>query len=100
MNRKLSEARLLAAKKMPYMTHAVMSLVPVEEPGLGTMAVDQYSRLYFDPAFLEGRDLKHLAFVVLHEAIHVFGRHAKRCVRLLGAKPPEDRLVVWCHGVG
>jgi hypothetical protein len=76
-----------------------MTLIPVERRGLGTMAVDEYCRLYFDPAFLEGRDLKHLAFVVLHEAIHVWGRHAKRCVRLLGEKPAADRLGVWRKAV-
>jgi len=91
MNQKLAEARILASRKMPYMTHQVMTLIPVERPGLGTMAVDEYCRLYFDPAFLEGRDLKHLAFVVLHEAIHVWSRHGKRCVRLLGEKPAADR---------
>ena len=99
MNQKLAEARILAARKMPYMTHQVMTLIPVERPGLGTMAVDEYCRLYFDPAFLEGRDLKHLAFVVLHEAIHVWSRHAKRCVRLLGEKPANDRLGIWRQAV-
>lgn len=99
MNRKLSEARILASRKMPYMTHQVMTLIPVERPGLGTMAVDEHCRLYFDPAFIEGRDLKHLAFVVLHEAIHVWGKHAKRCAKLLGEVPPEDRLKVWRHAV-
>jgi predicted metal-dependent peptidase len=95
MNQKLAESRILAARRMSYMTHQVMTLIPVERPGLGTMAVDEYCRMYFDPAFLEGRDLKHLAFVVLHEAIHVWSRHAKRCVRLLGEMPPEDKLKVW-----
>ncbi|MGB7735128.1 MAG: VWA-like domain-containing protein [Thermoguttaceae bacterium] len=90
---------LLAARKMPYMTHQVMTLIPVARPGLGTMAVDEYCRMYFDPAFLEGRDLKHLAFVVLHEAIHVWSRHAKRCVRLLGERPPNDRLGIWRQAV-
>ena len=99
MNQKLAEARILAARKMPYMTHQVMSLIPVERPGLGTMAVDEYGRLYFDPAFLEGRDLKHLAFVVLHEAIHVWGSHAKRALRLLGEKPAGDRLGIWRQAV-
>ena len=99
MNQKLAEARILAARKMPYMTHQVMSLIPVERPGMSTMAVDEYCRLYFDPAFLEGRELKHLAFVVLHEAIHVWGRHAKRCLRLLGEKPPPDRLALWRQAV-
>ena len=95
MNQKLAEARILAARNMPYMTHQVMSLIPVERPGLGTMAVDEYSRLYFDTAFLEGRDLKHLAFVVLHETLHVWSRHCKRCMRLLGEKPRQDRLEIW-----
>src|SRR3972149_2879586 len=99
INQKLAEAKILAARKMPYMTHQVMSLLPVGRPGLGTMAVDDYGRLYFDPAFLEGRDLKHLAFVVLHEAIHVWGRHAKRALRLLGEKPARDRLEIWRKAV-
>jgi len=55
MNQKLAEVRILAARKMPYMTHQVMTLIPVERPGLGTMAVDEYCRMYFDPAFLEAR---------------------------------------------
>ena len=84
---------------MPYMTHQVMTLIPVERPGLGTMAVDEYCRLYFDPAFLDGRDLKHMAFVVLHEAIHVWSRHAKRALRLLGEKPAADRLGIWRQAV-
>ncbi|MDD4892355.1 MAG: VWA-like domain-containing protein [Phycisphaerae bacterium] len=95
MNQKLAEARILAARKMPYMTHQVMTLIPVERPGLNTMAVDEYCRLYFDPAFLEGRDLTHLSFVVLHEAIHVWSKHARRGVRLLGEKPAADRLDLW-----
>ena len=99
MNQKLAEARILAARKMPYMTHQVMSLLPVERHGLGTMAVDDYCRLYFDPVFLDGRDLKHLAFVVLHEAIHVWGRHARRALRLLGEKPARDRLGIWRKAV-
>ena len=96
MNQKLAEARILAARKMPYMTHQVMTLIPVERPGLGTMAVDEYCRLYFDPAFLEGRDLKHLAFVVLHEAIHVWSRHAKRCRALAGRE--TGHRIGWGYG--
>ncbi len=96
---KLAEARILAARKMPYMTHQVMSLLPVEKPGLGTMAVDDYGRMYFDPVFLEERDLQHLSFVVLHEALHVWGRHSKRAKRLLGEKPARDRLGAWRKAV-
>jgi hypothetical protein len=38
---------------MPYTTHQVMSLIAVERPGLGTMAADEYCRLYVHPAYLE-----------------------------------------------
>ena len=99
MYQKLAEASILASRRMPYMTHQVMTLIPVERRGFGTMAVDEYCRLYFDPAFLESRDLKHLAFVVLHEAIHVWSRHGKRCVCLLGEKPAKDRLGLWRQAV-
>ncbi len=95
MNQKLAEARILAARKMRYMTHQVMSLIPVERPGLGTMAVDDFGRLYYDPGFLDQREVGHRAFVVLHEVLHVWGRHAKRCLRLLGDRPPPDKLEVW-----
>ena len=87
MHQKIAEARIWAARKLPYMTTQVMSLLPVEKPGIGTMCVDKYGRMYYDLAFLEGRDLKHLGFVVLHEAVHAFGQHSRRCVRLLGERP-------------
>ena len=38
-NRKLAEARILAARLMPYMRHSIMSLLPTPTPGLNTMAV-------------------------------------------------------------
>ena len=37
--------------------------------------------------------------MVLHEAIHVWGRHAKRSLRLLGEKPATDRLGIWRQAV-
>jgi predicted metal-dependent peptidase len=95
MYQKFAEARILAAKLMPYMRTNIMSLVPVERPGLGTMAMDEHGRLYYDPKFLEVRDLKHCAFVVLHEDLHFYGRHAKRRVACIGAKPSAEDLAIW-----
>ena len=95
MYQKFAEARILAAKLMPYMRTNIMSLVPVERPGFGTMAMDEHGRLYYDPKFLEVRDLKHCAFVVLHEDLHFYGRHAKRRVACIGANPSAEDLAIW-----
>jgi len=92
---RFAEARILAAKLMPYMRANIMSLVPVERLGFGTMAMDEHGRLYYDPKFLEVRDLKHCAFVVLHEDLHFYGRHAKRRVACIGANPSAEDLAIW-----
>jgi predicted metal-dependent peptidase len=98
-NQKLAEARIWAARKLPYMRHQLMALLPVAKPGIGTMCVDEYCRMYFDPAFLEQRDLPHLGFVVLHEVIHVWNKHCRRGVKLLGEKPDRNRLAIWRQAV-
>jgi predicted metal-dependent peptidase len=97
--RKLAEARILAAKLLPYMRHSVMSLVPVESPGLNTMAMDEYGRLYYDRAFLDARDLKHCAFVALHEDLHFHCRHPRRRVAVIGLNPSPDMLEDWRNAV-
>ena len=92
-NKKLAEARILAAKQVPYMRAGLMSLLPVERPGLGTMAMDQYGRLYYDPTFLEARSPKHNAFVVIHEYVHYHQRHAQRQKAVVQRDPAK--LEVW-----
>jgi len=99
MCQKVAEARIWAARKLPYMRHQIMALMPVAKPGIGTMCVDEYGRMYYDPAFLTERDLGHLGFVVAHEVIHVWSRHCKRSRKLLGEKPDRSRLDVWRQAV-
>ena len=94
-NCKLAESRILAVKKLSYLRHEIMALIPVESPGLGTCAMDEYGRLYYDSAFLEARDLGHCAFVVLHEDVHFHQHHAKRRVACIGQNPPEEDLAIW-----
>ena len=55
------EARLRSCRKLPYLTKHVMSLIPVKHSGLGTFAIDQYMRVYFDPACLESWTLDQCA---------------------------------------
>lgn len=83
----LAAARLKACQTWPYVSSALLSLVPVEKPGLGTMAVDAYWRLYYDPAILQKWSVKEVAGVLLHEVCHVIRNHSKRFGNALGFDP-------------
>ena len=80
---RLTIARLRARQKMPYFTSMLMSLHPVERPGMGTMAVDKHGRLYWDPKYLEQTDDEELPTAVLHEVLHLYLRHHSRLLEAL-----------------
>ena len=77
----IEKARLLAINPQyrlgrPYLALGIMSMVPVPKPGLGTMAVDQWGRLYYDPNL--NWSLEETASVIIHEFEHLFRDHAGR----------------------
>ena len=78
MRNRVAEGSLVAGKLLPYMTHLITSMSPVERPGIGTMGVDTRARMYYDPEFVRSHELIELAFVISHEALHVFLNHPKR----------------------
>jgi predicted metal-dependent peptidase len=75
---KLQAARLRLATERPYMSAALYNLVPVERPGLGTLAVDKWWRLYYDPEAVATWDVIHLAGVLYHEIAHLLRAHHER----------------------
>jgi predicted metal-dependent peptidase len=75
---KLQAARLRLATERPYMGTALYTLVPVERPGLGTLAVDKWWRLYYDPEAVATWDVIHLAGVLYHEIAHLLRAHHER----------------------
>lgn len=77
-----AEIRLRAQALRPYLSSLLWALQPVAQPGLGTMAVDQYYRWYFDPALFKDWGRERCAAVLLHEVLHVFMRHAQRCAAI------------------
>lgn len=78
MNTRLAKARLGACRRWPAATAAILSLVPVERRGLGTMAVDKHWRCYFDPEYLAGASDDEAELVLLHEVSHLLLRHHER----------------------
>jgi predicted metal-dependent peptidase len=88
----------------PYLAPYIYSLTPVERPGIGTMAVDKYGRLYYDPDFCDKITLEEGGYVVCHEGWHLILRHCHRSESIVGDRPsPQDLrnlniamdIVVW-----
>jgi predicted metal-dependent peptidase len=75
---KLQAARLRLLTERPYLATALYSLVPVERRGLGTLAVDKWWRLYFDPEAVTTWDVRELAGVLYHEVTHLLRAHHER----------------------
>ncbi len=93
--KKISKARLMACKKWPCATHAILTLRPVERASVGTMAVDQFWRLYYNPEFIEPLPIEELAGVILHEAMHLLGRHHRRLAAIHGKNAPLNLVQLW-----
>jgi predicted metal-dependent peptidase len=74
----LAKARLGACRRWPAATAAILSLIPVERKGLGTMAVDKHWRLYFDPDYLAAASNDEAELVILHEVSHLLLKHHER----------------------
>lgn len=74
----LQAARLSLLKKRPYLAAAVWRMVPVAREGMGTLAVDQHWRLYYDPQAIASWSTKQLTGVLYHEVLHLLRRHPDR----------------------
>ena len=72
----IQAARVRLAQQRPYMASLLYRLTPVAQPKLGTMAVDKYARLYFDPEC--NWSVEAYATVLYHECCHVLRDHAGR----------------------
>lgn len=100
----VSQFRMTVWQHFPYLSPYVYSLTPVERPGLGTMAVDKYGRMYYDPSWCETLTLEEGGYVVVHESWHLILRHCHRARNIIGDNPtPQDSrnlniamdIVVW-----
>lgn len=72
----IQAARVRLAQQRPYLAALLYRLTPVAQPGMGTMAVDKYARLYFDPDCKW--TVESYANVLYHECCHLLRDHAGR----------------------
>ncbi len=78
----LAAARLRCSEFWPYLSSALWSMVPVEAPGLGTLGVDRYWRLYYDPVRITEWTVEELTGVLYHEVSHLLRDHSARAENL------------------
>lgn len=69
-------ARLRASSMFPYFSAVIWSLFPVKSPGIGTMAVDRFHRLYYDPDMKWS--VEETTSVLIHEIGHLLRSHHDR----------------------
>lgn len=74
----IQAARLRLVKTHPYLASAAWALVPVSKPGLGTLEVDMWWRLYYDPAVITRWTVEELSGVLYHEVAHLLREHPER----------------------
>lgn len=77
MPEKLQAARLKLVKERPYLAAALWAAVPVERPGIGSVTMDQWWRLYYDPAVAEW-PVDGLAGILYHAVCHLLRSHPER----------------------
>lgn len=81
---KLSAGRIIALQQRPYFAKILLAMTPHERIGLGTFAVDQRWRMYYDPAKCLLWTVDEIAAVWIHEAEHIMRNHASRFQELDG----------------
>jgi predicted metal-dependent peptidase len=92
---KLAQGRVRTFEYAPYLASYIYSLKQQETPGSGTCGVTMDGVLLWDPKFVDSLDADTLAYVILHEALHLIFRHHARAQEVYGMAPdPKLQLAM------
>lgn len=80
LTQELVAGRLRAMHFFPYFASMIHRLVPVQNKQIPTMAVDRWWRLIYNPEFVARLTVDQVAWCIMHEIMHLFRDHAKRCL--------------------
>lgn len=86
----MQAARIKCAQQRPYLASLLYRLSPVPVEGLGTLGVDEWARLYFDPKL--DWTVSQFATVLYHECCHLLRDHAGRA-KSMGISP--ENAAAW-----
>jgi predicted metal-dependent peptidase len=92
---KLAAGRIRTFDYCPYLASYVYSLKQQEARGTGTCGISKDGVLYWDPQFVDSLDVDTLAYVILHEALHLIFRHHARAEEVYGETPdPKTQFLM------
>ena len=72
-----STARIKATRLRPYFSSCLLALLPVRK-AIGTMGVDKYGRIYYDPDKMKEWGPEKSSAVLIHECGHILRFHSQR----------------------
>jgi len=74
----MTAAAFSLALSHPYLGAAIWAIPRIPCLGLGTVAVDEKWRLYYDPLIVERWTVPEVTGVLYHEILHLLRNHADR----------------------
>ncbi len=84
---RLAAGRVRTFEYAPYLASYIYGLKQQEAKGSGTCGISKDGVIYWDPMFVMGHSVDTLAYVVLHEALHLIFRHHARAREIYGEQP-------------
>ena len=96
-NRGVLDARFWLRCQFPYLSKGLFRLTFVETDEVETMAVDEFWRSYYNPAFVSGLPRRLLAGVLLHELLHLLRCHHDRFLAVLNSEAIDRALASSLH---
>lgn len=88
---KLAHGRVRTFEYAPYLAHFIYSLKQQEVRNTGTCGVSRDGVLHWDPEFVQSLDADTLAYVIMHESLHLIFRHHARAVEAYGEHPDQTQ---------
>jgi len=100
---KMTRDRLIIAKAkercrqwMPYLRRLFLPMRCIAKDNIPTAAVDKYCRMYYNPGFVSKLTVPQMAYVILHEVLHVVLSHHKRTARMA---PNADKQTLFLANI-
>jgi predicted metal-dependent peptidase len=92
----IAKAKRKAAEWMPYLQSVFGPMRCTPNANCPTASVDKYGRMTYNPEFVSKLSVEVLAYVILHETLHIVLSHCQRREKLI---PGATRQQAYLHNI-